>query len=76
MLGVGRAQELPRLDESRFAVLLALPAQPRVREPAGSWRERAGRDPEEEGGQSSMDFVGVHATRHVQQDCDVLSATA
>ena len=40
-LGVGRPQELARLDGSRLAIFLALPPEPRAREPAGSREKRA-----------------------------------
>ena len=62
LLGVGRSQELTHPDGSRFAMFLALPAEPRAREPAGSRWEPA--------------KILQKKARYVQQVRDVLRTSA
>ena len=74
--GVGRAQELSHLDGPRLAIFLALPAEPRAREPACGRGEPACRDPADQGGQRRMKLVGVDPTRYAQHVRDVHRAGA
>ena len=59
------------IGRARLAVLLALPTEPRAREPPDGQRERTSGDPAEEGCRGSVNLVGVRTPRHVQLFSDV-----
>ena len=73
---VGRTQELSHLGGPRLAILLALPAEPRAREPRNGRGKRGCGDPAEEGRQRHVHLVGVNPTRYAQHVRDVLRASA
>ena len=75
---MGRAQELllSHLHGPQNAILLALPAEPRAREPPGGRRKRVCKDPAEQGRQSRLYLVGVNPTKYTQHVRNVLRASA
>ena len=66
--GIGRSQELARLDGSWLAILLVLPSH--------GGRKRASRDPAEHRRKRREELVGMNPSRHAERVRDVFRSSA